>query len=187
MGMDILEPVEVINKRLLEHFGRAWDDRPIWRVVYSEDEFEKRLMAYTDAGVELLVPEWREVPKYRQWIHYCYILERLVSVPEINLGEVTEKTSYEPIYIFEDRNHQPLPPKWEVCKFVVDTVYAAMGKSSLARYSEELKDMNTQEGAAARIETLEKEMFGNETEVGDALAHKEAIIVPRNYEKDKVN
>jgi hypothetical protein len=29
-----------------------------------------------------------------------------------------------------------------------------------------------------------EELFGDETETGDALAYGEAIVVPRNYEKE---
>src|SRR6476646_3306382 len=117
----INEPIEVINLRLKEVYSTAWNGNPIWRVVWSEDQFEKRLTKFTDGGIELLKAEVRELPKYRQWIHNKYVLERYVMVTDERL---TEKASYEPIHVFEDKNGNPLPPKWEACEWVIKTLLA---------------------------------------------------------------
>jgi hypothetical protein len=175
--MELTEPLETINKNLRNLFGvDTITGAPIWRVVWSEDQLEKRLMDTSDKGIFLLVPEVREVPKYRQWIREKFVLERLTIVPEINKSELpTQKLSYEPIYVFETKQGKPLPPKTEVAKFVIDCLYAAMGKSSLQKYVDPDIDPESHE---ARVQRLQNEMFGNETMVGDALAHKEAVIVP---------
>ena len=180
-----MESVETINARLLEYFGTHWDNRPIWRVVWSEDQFEKRRTDYTDSGLQLLVPEVRELPKYRQWIHNKYVLERLTIVPDVNRDELLEKLSYEPLWVFEDRHGNPLPPKWEAAKLVVDEVMALTGKESMGpKYiDEEIK--NPKEARMKRINKLEEELFGNESPVGDALAHKQAVVVPDSYKKQE--
>jgi hypothetical protein len=41
----------------------------------------------------------------------------------------------------------------------------------------------TPEGREQRITKLHEELFGNETEVGDALRYKEGVTVPPNYDK----
>lgn len=178
------EPIDVLNKRLMEHFGVSWDGRPIFRIVFSEDQFEKRLTDRTDSGVLLLVPEVRELPKYKQWIHNCYLLERLVIVPEAQQLEAAAKTSYEPLYVYMDKDGFPLPPHWTVTKFVIDNVYAAEGKSGLAKYKEDLSK-ETPEGREKYLQDLQEELFGNETNTTDALAYKEGVVVPSNYEKRK--
>src|SRR5689334_9373374 len=91
--MELVEKIEVLNSRLVDHFGiDTVTGDAIWRIVFSEDQFEKRLGTYDDitkGGIYLrTVTEVREVPKYRQWIHKKYILERLVLVPETNLPEL---------------------------------------------------------------------------------------------------
>ena len=175
--MELTEPIESINNQLIQHFGvDSITGKPMWRVVWSDDQFEKRLTKYTDEGLELLYPEVRELPRYRQWIQHKYVLEQLVLIPEINLSELpTQKMSYEPKWTFEDRHGNYLPPRFDAAKIVVDTIYAAMGKTSLAKYKDE---ESTPEGKAKRILGIEQELFGNESNVGDALAHNQAVIVP---------
>jgi hypothetical protein len=190
--MELAEPVEYINKQLIDLFGiDTVTGLPMWKVVFSEDQFEKRLGTYDDyspAGIFLrTVTEVRLVPKYSQWIHQKYILERLVVVPEINREDLpTSKLSYEPIHVFQTGSGKYLPPKLIAAKFIVDAIYAATGKSSLAKYKDPEAGLNSSdlvEHNNARINGLQTELFGNETFVGDALAHREAVIVPSSYKK----
>jgi len=178
------EKIDTINSQLKNEFGvDTITGIPIYRVVWSDDQFEKRMSKYTANGIELLHPQLVEMPKYRQWIKHKYILERL-SFVEVETGEnaqmTVSKVSYEPIWTFQMRNGEYLPPKWDVCKIVIDTIHAAIhGTKDLVKY----KEVNDPEAEKARIGALQQELFGNETEVGDALAYKEGVVVPHNYEK----
>lgn len=180
-----MEILKTINDSLIDEFGKAWNNWPIYRVVWSEDQFEKRLTHFTDAGIQLLIPEVRELPKYRQWIHNKYVLEQLITVPEVNKEDLVEKITYEPLFVFEDKHGNPLPPKFEAAKFVIDSVRAAMGKSSLGPKYVDPEIEAPKEVRAARINKLQDELFGNETSVGDALAHDGAIVVPSNFNQTK--
>jgi hypothetical protein len=175
-----LERIEDINQRLIDWFSiDIVTGKPIWRVVYSEDQLEKRLTSFTDSGLQLLVPEVRELPKYRQWIQNKYVLERLTVIPELNSDELpSEKISYEPIYVFETAQGSALPPRSDVSKFVIDTLYAAQGKGSLAKYVED-NDVDK------RIREMQDYLFGDETEVSDALSRQEGVVVPNNYKSTK--
>jgi len=182
-----MEPVEILNKRLVEHFGVAWNDWAIWRIVWSEDQLEKRFGTYNDFTSEGIfirtVTEWREVPKYRQWIQNKFVLEQLTAIPEINKDELGNKISYEPIWVFEDANGNALPAKWEAAKLVIDSLYAAMHNESLGpKYVDPMINM-TPEVREEELARLQTELFGNETDIGDALAHKQAIVVPHNYKE----
>ena len=42
----------------------------------------------------------------------------------------------------------------------------------------------SKEGREQKINELQGELFGNETDTGDALAYREGIVVPNNYKKD---
>jgi hypothetical protein len=173
-----MESLEVLNKRLIEHFGvDSEDGQPQFRIVWSNDQTEKRLVAYTDSGVQLLHPEIREVKKYN-YIKNMYVLERYVLVEEPELPGI--KKSYEPIWVFRDVNHNSLPPNWEVSKIVIDVLFAALGKKSLVKYVEgdELEEK------AKRVDKIQEELFGDENDTTDALAYKEGVVVPRNYEKE---
>lgn len=174
--MELTEPIESINAQLVDLFGiDTITGEPIYRVVWSEDQIEKRLTSFTKDGFQLLTPIVREIPKYRQWIQEKFILERLTIVPEINKDEIITKTSYEPLWVFEDNNGNFLPPALWACKFCIDTVHAALGRSSLAKYVDE-EAKNPVEYREQRIQQMEKELFGNETATGDALAHDYGVV-----------
>lgn len=191
--MELTEKIESINQQLIDSYGiDTITGMAMWRVVWSEDQFEHRhgtYNDYTESGIYLrTVTEIRWVPKYRQWIKDKYVLERLVVIPEINTDDLpATKLSYEPIYSFETNFGKYLPPRLDAAKFVIDTVLAAQGKSSLAKYKDPVSGMTSEdytEMKSQEIDNLESELFGNETDTGDALAHGEAIIVPYNYKKE---
>lgn len=186
--MELTERIESINQQLIDLFGiDTSTGRPIWRVVWSEDQFEKRMVNTTPEGLLLLTPIAMEVPKYRQWIHEKYVLERLVVVPETDREELlASKLSYEPIFVFMNGQGDYLPPRVEICKIVVDTVYAAQGKTSLAKYKDpdsDAKDALVRQ--RARVDAIMEEVFGNETDVSDALTRQEGIVVPNTYHTKK--
>ena len=146
-----------INEQLARHFGiDTISSQPIWRVSWSSDQYEKRLTDRTDEGFHLLTPEVRELPKYQ----YCkdrWILERLCLIPDVHIGDLpSQKQSYENMTTFENSfTGDAIKPSFEACKFVVDTVYAAMGKKSLAKYVDE-EAKNPIEAQRKRVDKLQE-------------------------------
>lgn len=181
--MELAESIESINRQLIDQFGiDTITGLPIFRVVWSEDQVEKRLTDRTESGLLLLAPTVMVLPKYKQWIKERYILERLVVVPEINRAELPEsKLSYEPLWVFRDKNDSYIPPAFWACKFVIDTLYAAIGKSSLAKYVDE-EAKNPEEQREKRIQQLELELFGDESGLLGRTITGEASVVPQTYE-----
>jgi hypothetical protein len=181
--------LELINNQLIDSFGvDTITGQPIWRIVWSDDQFEHRHGTYEDitpAGLYLrTVTETRLVPKYRQWIHQKYVLERLVVVPEQNADELpTAKVSYEPLWTFEDKDGEFLPPKYEAAKFIIDTVYAAQyANHNLARYKDpESNQEESIELQRQRVDSLVEELFGDQSSLGGTTVTGESIIVPRKY------
>jgi hypothetical protein len=165
--------VDEINRQLKEQFGSDSDSRdPIWRVVWSDDQIENRMTEWSEEGFHLLTPRMALLPKY-SWIKARWILERLVLVPEMNRQELLGKTkSYEVIWVFETQEGQELPANYRAAKFVIDGIYAAQGKASMRKYVDDAVKDDNREG---RIAKLTEELFGNETPVGDALAHGDGV------------
>jgi hypothetical protein len=191
--METTENIESLNRQLIDLFGiDTITGQPIWRIVWSEEQYEWRYGTYddiTEYGLYLrTVTETRFVPKYRQWIQNKYVLERLVVIPESSSGDLpATKLSYEPIYPFQTNSGQYLPPRLDAAQFVIDTVLSAMGKSSLAKYQDPVNGLTGEDYVEMKnkeLDILQEDLFGNETDTGDALAHGEAIIVPRNYKKE---
>jgi hypothetical protein len=167
--MELTEPIESINKQLVSLFGIDSDTgRPMFRVVSSWDQYEKRLSNVTPEGFKLQYPVVMEKPKYNQhdvdWKDK-YILERLVIVPLANQEELpTSGMSYEPLWVFKDNMNNPLPPRVDACKLVIDTMYAALGKSSMAKYVDPDNDPEKRiEDKMLRVQQLEEQLFGDES------------------------
>lgn len=190
--MQLADEVKQINKMLIEHFGiNTAGSEAIWRVVFSDDQYEHRYGTYDDispAGLYLrTVTETRYVPKYRQWIQGKYILERLVGIPIQQTGELpATKMSYEPMWTFEDRNGNPLPPKWEAIKLIIDTVYAAQyGTKNLKKYSDPEGETSEEvmHNKSVRIDQIVEELFGEQSSLQGTTRTGESIIVPRSFER----
>lgn len=170
--------VKIINKRLMDVYGMdTLTKRAIWRVSWSNDQYEKRSTKYTKEGLEMLHPQVMELPKY-QHVKDRWILERLCLVPETNWSELPADTqSYECMYPFENiYTGEALPPKYEACAFVIDAVYAALGKKSMRKYVD-VEETHPVEAKEARINELMHQLFGDEsallgrTVTGEAVAY----------------
>ena len=190
--MSYLESPETINKRLIDQFGiDTHSSNPIWRVVFSDDQMEKRLTNFTKEGFELLTPMVIEVPKYKQWIQGKYILERFVIVPDFQQIELAgAKTSYEIIWTFEDKNGNPLPPKWEAINFIINTIYAAQyGTHNLKKFHD---PENSQEAALEakrqRVDAIIEELWGDQSSLQGTTKTGESVAYtgPSVFEKEGV-
>lgn len=177
--MELAEPIDSINKQLTDSFGMdTITGQPIFRVIWAADQYEKRLTKFTLEGIELLYPEVRLLPKYPQndidWKDR-WILERLVIVPIANEKELPlQKVSYEPLWVFRDRFGNYLPPTFWASKFVIDGVYAVLGKKSLVKYVDE-EAKNPQEMKEKRIQLLEEQLFGDESNILGRTITGEAV------------
>lgn len=111
-----METIEAINARLVDRFGRDVYGNAKFRVVWSDDQIEKRNGTVNEfyGGVFVRattgVHEWPKYPffKHRHILEMCCINTN----PEL----VTQFT-YEPLYKFEDKNGNALPLDWECVEF----------------------------------------------------------------------
>lgn len=179
--------LEEINKVLKDQYGQETvSGLAMYRIVWTTDQFEKRRATWIDMSPEGLfirqVTETREVRKYPDEYKDRYVLETLVIVPEINRNEILTPVSYEPLYYFEDKNLQYLPPKLLAAQFVIDTVLAVKGKSSLARYKDTTERMLNEQ--SARHKEIYEALYGDESDMADDLHIGQAVNVPSNYETE---
>lgn len=185
MKNQLVESVDSINKQLADKFGiETTTGRPMWRVVWVNDQREIRFQEWEDYSPEGIylrtVTEAREVPKYEPEYQDRYVLEHLVVVPITDERTLpTAKLSYEPIWYFETQYGDYLPPRFDVSVIVIDSVNAAMGKQSMARYVDPRNKVDGAEYNRQRIDTLVKDMFGEEKE--QTTLPGERVVVPNNY------
>ena len=181
--MELAEPISWINEQLLATFGREEfaGGNPKFRVVFSNDQYEKRLMHCTNEGFALIHPEVREVPKYSLYIRDRYILERIV--PVVNETDLVDKVSYEPAWTFQDDKGNYLPPRLDACVFICEALFAASGKANThVKYKDPAVEP---EHRKQLVDKMMAELFGNETSTGDSLAYKEGIVNPATAEHFK--
>ena len=174
-----METLEIINKRLKDNYGET-TDKPNFRIVWSEDEFENRLTNFTDEGFELIHSEVRRLPKYRQWIKNKYVLERLTEVPVFQENELpVSKLSYEPLWVFEDVKGDAVRPTWSAAKFVIETVHEQVRTAGVyIKYKDPDSGLTKEQQFEKRnleLQAIQDELFGNETTIGDALAYKQGV------------
>lgn len=193
--MDFPElPQEVvdINRQLIEHFGiDTISSQAMWRVSWCNDQYEKRRTDYTREGFHLVYPQVIELPKY-QWIKDRWILERLCLIPEVNQVDLpTQKQSYECMYVFQDKDDNALKPQFWACKWIVDCVYAATGKSSLAKYKDpEYNSEIAKQLQQERVAKLTEELYGDEssllgrTVTGEAVGYTGAPTIETSQKKE---
>ncbi len=172
--------VERINQSLKDSYGiDTASGLPMLRIVFSDEQREKLRTRYNDRGAEMLQEEVRELPKY-QWVKGKWILENLVVIPEFNRHEMADaKVSYEPLFIFEhQRSGNPLPPRYDVCQFIIHNVEVAKGgKFNTKKYTED------PEKAKKELAAMEEFLWGNETAITDATQFGTGVFVPSNYER----
>lgn len=163
--------LQEINIKLDDIFGRFnTTTSPRYRLVWSPDQIEKRIVTHTASGVQLLHPEVSEVPKYKQWADECYILEVMTPVPLNVETDLISNVSYEPLWVFRNINHIP---SWEAVAIIIETREHNM---SLAGAFVKYKEKNeTKEELEERLRKLQLEIFGNETEITDALAYQRGV------------
>ena len=179
--MELVEPIDYINEQLEKLYGREpyADDRPRFRVVFSGDQFEKRWTQQTKDGFDLLYPEVRELPKYRHYIQAKYVLERLVPIDQ-SQTDLTVLVGYEPAHVFMDSKQNYLPPRLDMCCVAIDALLTLSGqKPGTKKYNDPEIDP---EYRSKEVDKMVKEIFGNETDTGDALAYQQGVVNPAGKE-----
>lgn len=138
--------------------GRSLDGRPIWRIVWAPEQLERRLGTFCDFYGPVFLRERREVrevPKY-WYVGPCWVLERLTFIPpgspilsEIrSSGSIVDphtpvvNGSYEPVYVFQDGNRNPLP----VTEVVIDAIFESLeGRARVKLTDGQMRDEYHQE------------------------------------------
>ena len=127
--------IEQLNNRIGYEY-RSLDNRELFRIVWSESIFENRygtFREFTDGGLFIReVTETRRVRKYN-YIHNRWIFEAWApgnltanrELPDAACGD------YVPVYVFENKKGEYLPPTEKVVRFLIAAVYGKVKKDEI--------------------------------------------------------
>lgn len=165
------EPINIINKRLVDIYGRTLDGRPKFRIVWSEDELEKRYGTFTEHYGNIFLREvscLKEVRKYDYIVPAKYVLEELMYYH--NPERPFEFSSYEPKWVFMTKDRKPLWPKWEMVEIVIKSILNGIRKT--------LSDYEAEDDAKYQKEIQEfEDILNGESGVHDIKNQNSGLIV----------
>jgi hypothetical protein len=173
--------VEEINKLLVKHFGVNDDKRPLFRIVWSNDQLETRWGTFREFYGPIFLRETTGVCKDRHkypWIRDRWILERLTFPaskyrhwsPEL-IG--VENGSYEIIWKFETPNEEYQYPIWQAVKCIIASLFATKEKLTQA----DLDRMEAEMDEKDVVEDMMK-IEENSPTLSGQLRDGSAIIAP---------
>jgi hypothetical protein len=183
--------IELINTQLRDKYGLWESDKPLWRVVLADEQREKRHGEFEDYSKEGFfirrVTETREVEKYPHCRGF-YILERYMETESYRWQGIIDKHGYELVFRFMNAANEPLPPKFSVCYFVIESVYENAARTRGIKYEHPYADTKIQaEVRKAELDEIQEYLYGNETPTTDALAYGRGVTVPSTYVKSEGN
>jgi hypothetical protein len=177
--MELVESIESINNQLVAEYGSVDTQYPRYKVTWAPDQTEKKWVTHSREGFELQYPRVEERWKYRQYVGDFYVLERFLEVPPYTQTDLVENYSYEPVWVFRSDQGYYLPPRFFVCQHIIEGLHVASKRAVGVKYKDPESDPKiSKEIRLERIKKLEEYLFGNESEIADALHYKEGIIVP---------
>lgn len=119
--------IEQLNSRIGAEYTSI-DGRAMFRLVWSEEIFENRhgvFREFTPSGLFIReVTEVKRVRKYgyihNRWIFEAWAPGNLTANPET---PDAINGDYVPVYVFEDKNGQYLPPNEKVVRFIIASMH----------------------------------------------------------------
>jgi hypothetical protein len=189
------EPLEVINQRLIDRYGKFENGQANYRLVWSEDQFEHRFGEYPkfdrNGNYLGLDKGFCYVPKYKQWMPKQWVLEILLPVPEGN-NELISKLTYEPLHGFVNAwSGKPIDPTYRAIEFLIERIKVRAAESVGVKYKDPLIDecdpKIALEVKEAKLKSLIEELFGNENDTTDALSYREGVSMSSTNNKDNDN
>ena len=172
--------IEIINKWLKNQFGSDLRRRPWFRVVWSENETEKRTGVFNDFTESgLFIGQFRglrEVKKYGNPIYKDrWILEKLIygiNNKEI-WGDVARDGTYEPIWVFRGPGDTYQKPTIKAVDFLV---HSLLGKKP--KLTQKDVDYEEEQSLEKEIQETQDKMDEGGGVVASHLRTGTAVVVP---------
>jgi hypothetical protein len=178
----MLETIQNLNK-YLEIKGKTLEGKPLYRLVWSDDQFEFRKGLFKEFLGETFLREFtgvKEVRKYN-YIHSRYILERHFPPEYCNSAEIANPNYYEPVYVVQDRFGSYLEPNIKVLDFLISAAEnsTATSEQELINNLKEKDEKEIQEIADA----LEVSELAVSLRMGESVAYSKGLKNASEYKQ----
>ena len=173
-----MENIKLINRWLKEKYGSILDGRAKWKLVFSEGQFEKRhatVERFTPAGIYLGTDTGVQVLKKYSYINERWILEELVFIDNNELIRA-DKSSYEPRWVFENKDGNYQIPNQKAVQFLVESILKKREELNHEKRNEE--DDYQEYDRKKKIARKENyEILGGDAGISEQLFSGEAVSV----------
>jgi hypothetical protein len=166
--------VSIINKRLVDVFGKELNGRPRFRVAFSDDEKEKRVGTFDEFHGKIFLRQFfgvREVPKY-SYIKMRWVLEKSAWNPE---KEIMNHNGFEPVYVFQDKDKNYLMPIYKVCEVIIHGLFRKTPKTVM--------EDQTEKEDARRMQLDMDRLEDKCTDFSMLKQLRELVTVPSTYKQ----
>jgi hypothetical protein len=153
-----METVDTINERLRGVFGTFLNGMPRYRLVWSSSQREKRYGTYDVCAGSIYLRTETGVMDVEKYPFYKdkWILEKCFGNDSKEIVDC--QYTYEPVFVFRDKNNNPLPPLWRVCEILIQSIegFLKTGKMSPKDY------MAQEEAECAKEAEMFADMLGED-------------------------
>lgn len=170
---------QILNKWLKEQYGSDLRGRAWYRVIWSEDETEKRLGTFEDYYGSVFAGFFhglREVKKYANPTYKeRWILEKLIyGIQNAEIwGDTARDGSYEPIWVFRGPNDTYQRPTAKACSFVL-----RMLLGDKERRNQKMEDSAEESSLAQEINDSVEVLGGSDDSISSHLHTRTGVVVP---------
>lgn len=177
-----MEDIKRLNKKLDETYGRSVDGRPIFRIVWSDSQTEKRVGTFREYIGPIFLREETKLAERKKYpdIKSRWILEKLIFPPAPYCYELDLiNGSYEPIWTFEGKGGIFVKPEWwaceQLCKFAIYGPERRLTASELEDIDQKAFEKEVQHN----LDVLED----HDPLIPNLIRAGEGIVVPSTFEK----
>jgi hypothetical protein len=176
-----MENVKRINKFLKDNYGYSFDNKPKFRLVWSEDLLETRKGLFGELAI---YEEIRKVPKYSfvrdRWVLEVYTL----SFPGIfgrsiqhKQDIVMDSDGYEPLRIFQTKKRVYLKPDLEICKIICDKFSELTTRPEARRLTEKQANYEDVQKMRAEADKFFELLNADDSTLINQFHDGEAVII----------
>lgn len=177
-----MENVKLINKFLESNYGRSLDNKPKFRLIWSEDLTEVRKGIFHPLQV---IETIERRPKY-SYLKDKYILEfYTLAFPEIfgralshSKQVVMNGDSYEPLRVFTTKKHEYVKPDIEICKIFCDRFIEMISRPEGRRLTNRIATHDDVELMKREVEKFESILQMSDSDLLDKIRNKETVFLP---------